>query len=104
MGEASLSQGVAMVSHHQFVTTECRANIMYSRLRAVSPKQNSAGGCAVSIDRRLLFLLVFVIPVFAQSDRGSITGAVSDATGAIVAGVPVEVRNLDTGAVYNCET
>jgi hypothetical protein len=46
----------------------------------------------------LLFLLGFT--VCAQTDRGTITGAIFDPAGAVVANVPVEVRNVDTGAVY----
>src|SRR5258708_14249243 len=35
-----------------------------------------------------------------QSDRGTITEAISDPAGAVVANAPVEVRNVDTGASY----
>src|SRR6516165_10941305 len=38
--------------------------------------------------------------VFAQSDRGTITGAVADPAGAVVAAAAVEARNIATGAVY----
>jgi hypothetical protein len=37
---------------------------------------------------------------FAQSDRGTITGTISDPGGAVVANAPVQVRNVDTGAVF----
>src|SRR6267142_2416402 len=50
-----------------------------------------------------LFLSVcLVIPLaaFAQTDRGTITGTVSDATGAVIPGAAIEARNLATGAVY----
>src|SRR5262249_38384564 len=42
----------------------------------------------------------FTVLAFAQSDRGTITGTVSDATGAVVASAGIEVRNSQTGAVY----
>jgi hypothetical protein len=45
-----------------------------------------------------LFALVFT--AFAQSDRGTITGTVSDPAGAVVAGAAVEARNSETGGVY----
>jgi hypothetical protein len=45
-------------------------------------------------------LLVVGIAAFAQSDRGTITGAVSDPAGAVVAGAAIEARNVATGAVY----
>lgn len=37
--------------------------------------------------------------LFAQSDRGTITGTVADPAGAVVAGAPIEVRNVETGVV-----
>jgi hypothetical protein len=49
-----------------------------------------------------LFLLA--LAAFGQSDRGTITGTVSDPSGAVVAGAPVEIRNVDTGAVYSAGT
>src|SRR5215472_6084410 len=45
-------------------------------------------------------LLAAVFPAFAQSDRGTITGTVSDPAGAVVAAAAVEARNVATGAVY----
>jgi hypothetical protein len=36
----------------------------------------------------------------AQSDRGTITGTVSDPAGAVVASAAVEARNQATGALY----
>jgi hypothetical protein len=45
-------------------------------------------------------LLLAVSAAFAQSDRGIITGTVTDTTGAVVAGVAVEARQLETGAVF----
>ena len=41
---------------------------------------------------------------FGQTDRGAITGTVSDPTGALVANVPIQVKNSQTGAVYNGAT
>src|SRR3984957_7039121 len=40
------------------------------------------------------------VTLFGQSDRGTITGTVSDATGASVASAGLQVRNIDTGAIY----
>jgi len=50
--------------------------------------------------RSLLVVVGFVAVAFAQSDRGTITGTVSDPAGAVVAGAVVEARNVATGAVY----
>ena len=45
-------------------------------------------------------LFVSAAALFAQSDRGTITGTISDATGAVVASAPVQARNTETGALY----
>ena len=47
----------------------------------------------------LLTMLVGSIPTWAQTDRGTITGTVTDATGAVVAGVSITVTNTNTGIV-----
>ena len=44
--------------------------------------------------------VLFVMSVAAQSDRGTITGTISDPTGAVIPNAPVDVRNVDTGATY----
>src|SRR5581483_3025430 len=49
-----------------------------------------------------LFLLPFC--AFAQSDRGTITGTVSDPAGAVVPNAPVQARNLGTGVEYSGAT
>jgi hypothetical protein len=50
----------------------------------------------------LLVVCLFVAAFagFAQSDRGTITGTVADPAGAVVANAAVEIRNVETGAVY----
>ena len=47
-----------------------------------------------------LILCAFASALFAQSDRGTITGTISDPAGAVVAGAVVEAKNVATGAVY----
>ncbi len=49
-------------------------------------------------------LLLCALPAFGQSDRGTITGTVADTTGAVVASAAIEVRNVETGAVYQAAT
>src|SRR6476661_11112466 len=49
--------------------------------------------------RLVILLLVAAVAVFAQSDRGTITGTISDPAGAVVANAPVEARNTQTGVV-----
>ena len=48
----------------------------------------------------VVFLLVATGVVFAQSDRGTITGTIADPAGAVVANAPIEARNVETGAAY----
>jgi len=48
----------------------------------------------------LSFFLGAAIAMWAQSDRGTITGTVSDPAGAVVAAAAVDARNTETGAVY----
>lgn len=45
-----------------------------------------------------------VVSLFGQSDRGTITGTVSDPAGAVVASVPVEAKSSTTGLVYSSAT
>src|SRR5262245_14906597 len=49
----------------------------------------------------LACLLSSCAAVFAQSDRGTITGTVSDPAGAVIAGAKVEAKNVETGTVYD---
>ncbi|HUE82052.1 MAG TPA: TonB-dependent receptor [Pyrinomonadaceae bacterium] len=44
----------------------------------------------------LAFVLACALPIFAQTDRGSITGRVTDPTGAVVVGAKVTATNLET--------
>src|SRR5215831_13180011 len=48
--------------------------------------------------------LFLVSAILAQSDRGTITGTVSDPAGAVVAAAAVEIKNVETGAVYQAGT
>src|SRR5215472_6319882 len=48
---------------------------------------------------------VFVtLTAFAQSDRGAITGTVSDPAGAVVAAAPIQAKNVQTGVLYEGAT
>ena len=47
-----------------------------------------------------LLVFSFVSAVFAQTDRGTITGTISDPAGAVVPNAPIEAKNVATDAVY----
>src|SRR5467141_24903 len=52
----------------------------------------------------LVFVLLVVPSVSAQVSTSSITGAVTDASGAVVASAKVEAKNEETGVVFNQNT
>jgi hypothetical protein len=49
-------------------------------------------------------LLVIAGAAFAQSDRGTVTGSVSDQAGAVIPGATIEMKNINTGAVYQAQS
>src|SRR5215471_15508559 len=54
--------------------------------------------------RRCLFIVIclcaFALSAIAQTDRGTITGTVSDASGAVIPGATVSAKNTQNGLVY----
>ena len=48
----------------------------------------------------LILALGASVAAFAQTDRGTITGTISDPAGAVVAGANVEAKNAGSGTVY----
>src|SRR5215469_4207167 len=48
--------------------------------------------------------LFVALTALSQSDRGTITGAVSDPAGAVVAGAPIQAKNIQTGVLYQGAT
>jgi hypothetical protein len=48
----------------------------------------------------LVCLFAFSLAVFAQTNSGTITGTILDPAGAVVPSAKIEVKNSDTGAVY----
>ena len=47
------------------------------------------------------FTLLFAAGLFAQGDRGTITGTIADPAGAVVANAAIEARHVATGTVYD---
>lgn len=45
-------------------------------------------------------LLLLASAVFAQSDRGIITGTITDATGAVIANAQIQAKQLETGSLF----
>src|ERR1700744_4626002 len=50
--------------------------------------------------RITLGLILAAASLFAQGDRGTITGTVADSTGAAVANASIVAKNIETGASY----
>ena len=50
------------------------------------------------------FFLICTLAAFAQGDRGTITGTVTDPTGAVVPNANIQVTNSDTAAIYKIGT
>ncbi len=48
----------------------------------------------------LMCLLLIFGAAYAQSDKGNITGTISDPAGAMIPNAPIEAKNIQTGAVY----
>ena len=53
---------------------------------------------------RCVCAFLLVLSAFAQSDRGTITGTVSDPSGAVVANAPISAKQLETGATFEAGT
>src|ERR1039457_6271633 len=49
-------------------------------------------------------ILLFTVAAFAQSDRGTITGSVTDPAAAVVPGAKVSAKNLDNGSTFETTT
>jgi Carboxypeptidase regulatory-like domain len=56
------------------------------------------------ITTAVLLCLFTAICLNAQSDRGTITGTITDSTGAVIMGAQVSARNVNTGAETTTET
>ena len=54
--------------------------------------------------RIAVIFLICAVAAFAQGDRGTITGTVTDPTGAVVPNANIQLTNSDTGAVYKVAT
>jgi hypothetical protein len=48
----------------------------------------------------LAYLLLIGFGAYAQSDRGTITGTVTDPSGAMIANASIEAKNMQTGVAY----
>src|SRR5689334_13008423 len=60
-----------------------QGGVLHMRLRAIS-----------------LGLFLLCAMGFAQSDRGTVTGTVGDPAGAVVANAAIELKNTETGVLY----
>jgi len=48
-----------------------------------------------------IFFLLFAFAAFAQTDRGTITGTITDPASAVIPNAQVQARSVETGSVYN---
>jgi hypothetical protein len=48
----------------------------------------------------LVCVLLCLGVAYAQSDRGTITGTITDPSGSMIANAPIEAKNMQTGVVY----
>ena len=63
--------------------------------RAGSTRNRSWTGLILAMS--LVAFLIGALPLVGQTVAGTVTGTITDATGAIVPGAPVSVKNTDTG-------
>src|SRR5580698_4686830 len=62
------------------------------------------GSVATRCVTALACLLLFALPAFGQEGNGTITGTITDASGAVAPNVAIDVKNADTGAVFHSGT
>jgi hypothetical protein len=55
----------------------------------------------VSWTRAVCLAALACVSAFGQANQGSITGTVRDSSGAVVASAPIEIRNVETGAIFS---
>src|SRR5450756_1078841 len=72
-------------------------------MRAV-PGMMSEEGCCMRFQSVTVCCLLFTTGLFAQTDRGAITGTVLDPAEAAIAGAAVVARGVDTGSRYQTAT
>ena len=58
----------------------------------------------MSISQKLLPLFALTLALYGQTERGTITGTLTDPAGAVIAGAPLNLINTDTGTPYQAAT
>src|SRR5579872_7189478 len=69
--------------------------------RQEMPVPKSVVLSSVVLSVTVLWLALSAALVFGQSERGAITGTITDSSGAVVPGVEVTVTNVDTNVPYS---
>ena len=62
------------------------------------------GNRSANLSALVLIALLTAGAIFAQQDRATLTGSVSDPSGAAAPGIRVQVRNTETNAAYDSLT
>src|ERR1035438_596623 len=76
-------------------------------MRSLLVENVATGGPASRWTRVLsktICCMLFTLAAFAQSDRGTITGSVTDPAAAVVPGARVIAKNVDNGAIFDTTT
>jgi hypothetical protein len=93
------------LGHRCLTMTHVRYMLLHDRVELQGTfccsQRRGEGRDAMRLFSLSIGLLAFAVVVAAQSERGGITGTISDPVGAVVASAPIQAKNVDSGAIYD---